>query len=667
MMFNKACAPFFTSVLLTAVLTAPLAGCGPAGEDNAAMDYGVLSRLDFNRLAVRANLPVYWTADDNDNGVVDPDEVVSLLFYSQEGNWVLDDAFTDDFSNAFQELLRLGNDEDLAGVSPEETERLRLVHADLDYGIPTLVRTDMQTSPEVERAFVSHILEASHLIDRMFARMSGAEDLASRLPADSASRSLFRRNWGAQCLAPRTQDNPACKAIPGAPAMISDLYPAALQEDAEFCTGLEEWPNASDLLNPFFVVREIDGALAAVPYTVAYKDDMNAVAEHLRAAASVLEGTQEDALRAYLSAAAQAFIDNAWEPADEAWSRMNARNSAWYLRIGPDEVYWEPCARKAGFHVTLARINTDSLMWEDKILPVQQKMEDDLAALIGPPYMARKVTFHLPDFIDIVLNAGDDREALGATIGQSLPNWGPVANEGRGRTVAMSNLYTDPDSARIQREQVLSLFTTAAADYHTDDPGPGLLSTILHEATHNFGPAHEYSYKGKTDTDWFGGPLASTMEELKAQCGALWFTGWLKDQGVIDEQLAAQTWVDSLRWAMDHISRGMYTGTGRPKAYSQLSAIQIGFLLDEGALSFDPEATAANGKDRGVFTVNFERLPAAVDKLTRLVGRIKATGDKQKAEELKTRYVDSDFLPHDVIAERILRHPKANFVYSLDL
>ncbi len=666
-MLKRTIPPLFPYLFVAVLLAVFTVGCGSSGTGETPLDFSALSRLDFNRLAVRANLPLYWAADRNENGTVDPDEVVSLLFYPETGNWTRGGAFTSEFENGYREMLRLAGDADLQAASPEEEKRIRLVHEDLDYGIPTLVRNDLRNLPEAERRFVSHVLEATHRIDRLFARMSGAEALASRLPDDSASRSLFRRNWGPRCLAPRTQDHPACTAIPGSPAPVFDLYPPSIQEDPEFCASLESLPNASDLLSPFTVVRQKDGGLVAVPYTDAYKEDMDAVAEQLRAAAAALEGTKENALRAYLTAAARAFIDNDWEPADEAWSRMNARNSAWYLRIGPDEVYWEPCARKAGFHVTLARINTDSLQWEDKLLPVQQEMENDLASLIGPPYKARTVTFHLPDFIDIVWNAGDDREALGATIGQSLPNWGPVANEGRGRTVAMSNLYTDPDSARIQREQVLSLFTAGAADLYTDDPGPGLLSTILHEATHNFGPAHEYTYKKKTDADWFGGPLASTMEELKAQCGALWFTGWLLDHGVIDRKLAEETWVDSLRWAMDHISRGMYTGSGRPKAYSQLSAVQIGFLLDEGALTFDPETVAANGTDRGAFTVHFDLFPAAVEKLTRMVGRIKATGDREKAEELQSRYVDSDFLPHEVIEERILRHPKASFVYSVDL
>ena len=44
--------------------------------------------------------------------------------------------------------------------------------------------------------------------------------------------------------------------------------------------------------------------------------------------------------------------------------------------------------------------------------PSQQDMEATLAKHVGAPYAARKVSFHLPDFIDIVSNAGDDRKPL---------------------------------------------------------------------------------------------------------------------------------------------------------------------------------------------------------------------------------------------------------------
>jgi len=294
-------------------------------------------------------------------------------------------------------------------------------------------------------------------------------------------------------------------------------------------------------------------------------------------------------------------------------------------------------------------------------------MEKSLAAHIGAPYKERKVTFHLPDFIDIVTNAGDDRDPMGATIGQSLPNWGPVVAQGRGRTVAMSNLYTDPDSQKIRRDQAESLLSKESVARYSDAQLPGLLSTILHEATHNLGPAHEYKVKGKVDKELFGGPLSSTLEELKAQSGALWYVNLLLRKNILTAEQAQQTYADSVVWALSHISRGMYSESKQPKPYSQLAAIQIGYLMDAGAIGWDAKAKAANGADEGAFVIHFDKLPAAIDKLMKDVGRIKATGDKKKAQELIAKYVDGAVVPMQVITTRMLRHPKASFVYAIDL
>ena len=111
----------------------------------------------------------------------------------------------------------------------------------------------------------------------------------------------------------------------------------------------------------------------------------------------------------------------------------------------------------------------------------------------------------------------------------------------------------------------------------------------------------------------------------------------------------------------------MFDGSGRPKHYSQLAAIQVGFLMDEGALSFDPEAMAANGKDKGAFTIHFDKLVPAADKLMAQVGAIKAKGDKAALEALVERYVKGNVVPQALITERLLRNPKANFVFSIDM
>jgi hypothetical protein len=501
------------------------------------------------------------------------------------------------------------------------------------------------------------------------ARQLGVLDLDAKIPADdTASRALFFRNQGPACMAPKTENDADCSALATKPAKVSGLYPASLQTDPKFCEALEKRPDAQALMAPFVVVKEVEGKLSAVPYHVAFAEDMKAISAELTAAAEGLLDPNEKALQIYVKAAAQAFLDDSWPKADEAWSKMNAENSKFYLRIAPDEVYFEPCSRKAGFHVSFARINQDSLAWQKKLEPVKKDMEAALAKLAGKPYSARNVSFHLPDFIDIILNAGDARDPTGATIGQSLPNWGPVANEGRGRTVAMTNINTDKDSEAAWHAQVESLLCKSIVSEASFDPKYATMSTVLHEAAHNLGPAHEYKVKGKTDDQIFGGPLASTMEELKAQTSALYFADWLVEKKLVEPEAAVKAHVRDVTWAFGHIAQGMTTSEGKPKPYSQLAAIQLGALSKAGVLEWRKDEQAANGKDMGCFHVELSKWKPAVDALAKTVLSIKGSGNKAGALELQKEFVDDAGPWKDaraVIQERWLRAPKASFVYAV--
>ncbi len=637
-----------------------VAACGGSQRTEERIPYSELPRMRFNQLAVQLNLPVFWVADGDSDGAIDPEEVESLRFYPHSGNWVENGRFTEAFDRAYASIL------DASFASPPTDPRQRLVAQELASISPALLHTDFTSRPAEHRAFARHMLTVADLIDRLYARQVGMTALADRLTDDPASQSLFRRNWGPRCKGASTEGNPQCSAIEGAPRQLVDVYPAAMQEEEGFCQRIESHERARELLSPFTVVREQEGQLVAVPYHEAYREHMQPIAAELRAAADAIREESEEPLRVYLRAAAQAFEDNQWEPADEAWAAMNARNSHFYVRVGPDEVYWDPCSHKAGFHLTFALIDRGSLQWQERLSPLQTQMEGSLHELV-PEYTAREVSFHMPDFIEIIVNAGDDRDAFGATIGQSLPNWGPVREQGRGRTVAMTNLYTDDDSRRIRREQAASLLSAETMELFTGEPEPGLLSTILHEATHNLGPASEHRVEGRSDDEAFGGGMASMLEELKAQSGALFYLSMLREAGIIDAQREREAYLDCVVWAFGHISRGMYTPDRQRKAYSQLAAVQIGFFMDQNVIRWDPNAQAANGRDRGAFTVNFETFPAAARELMTQVIRIKALHDRARAEEVAARYVDGDVVPQAAIVERYLRFPRTSFVYSVDL
>ncbi|NUP10838.1 MAG: hypothetical protein HOW73_32745 [Polyangiaceae bacterium] len=650
----SAVAPATGSAAATSKLPLPPAKTG----------YARLDRATFNKMAARLNLPVYWASDANKDNKVDPAEVASLLFFPTEGKWVESGKFTEDFSKAYEELVKASKAGEPKG---EDAERLKQMLGELDAASSVLVRTNMAGMSDTDVTFVRHMVTASKLLDELYAQQLGLAQVADKVAPDAASQSVFRRNWGPLCKTPTFEKNKDCTAAPGVTDVPVDSYPAALQSDADFCKKIEDAENNKDLMKPFAVVRDDGGKLVAKSNEEAYGEAMKKVAAELRAAATDMTDPAETALVDYLNEAANGFESNKWEKADEAWAKMNARNSKWYLRIAPDETYWEPCSLKAGFHMSFAKINTSSLELQDKLAPLQQQMEDDLAALIGEPYKARKVTFHLPDFIDIVLNAGDSRDPVGATIGQSLPNWGPVANEGRGRTVAMTNLYTDPDSMVVRRAKAASLLSEATMKVYVDEGGPGLLGTVLHEATHNLGPSHEYKVDGKKDDEAFGGDLASMLEELKAQSGAYYYLWLVQEKGVITEADAHRSLVDSLVWGLNHISRGMYLPNGKRKAYSQLAAIQIGFFMDEGAITWDPNAKTSSG-EKGSFTINFDKMKDASIKLMKTVAAIKAKGDKAGAIALADKYVEkaTSKVPHDLITERLLKHPQPNFVYAID-
>ena len=643
----------------------PREGSGAGSAAVTASAHDTISRADFNKFAVRLNLPVYWTADANGNKSLDAGEVAPLLFYGSQPTWTDNGAFTKDFETAYAQIVDAAKAPPLDAKS-EDGKRRTLVREDLDAGRPTLVRSDFSAASAEDKAFVERMLGIADQIDDLYETENGAKAEAAKLPADPESKSLFRRNRGPDCVGPVSSKDPACSALPGAPPHLVDIYPAEVQAKDTFCKDLQARKDGGALMDHFNVVRDTGGALKAVPYPEAYAEQMKRIAGALNATADAIKDPAEQPLVAYLKAAAGSFTSNDWTPADEAWAKMNVDNSRWYVRVGPDETYWEPCAQKAGFHLSFAKINQGSKQWQQKLVPVQQEMEDAIAKLAGAPYKARKVTFHLPDFIDIIVNAGDDRDPLGATIGQSLPNWGPVANQGRGRTVAMVNINTDPDSRAARQAQAESLLDAASAKLYPASTEPGLLSTILHEATHNLGPAHEYKVRGKTDDDAFGGPIASMMEELKAQTGALYLLDFVRGKGLVDETMAQQAFVDSIIWAFGHISQGMYTADHSRKAYGNLAAIQIGFLIDQGALTWDANVMAANGTDKGAFTIHADKLVPAANELMKQVAGIKARGDKAAAEKLIARYVDAEtVVPHSLIAERFLRHPKPSFVYSV--
>jgi hypothetical protein len=395
---------YCSTVLMGAVASAGLllAACtsspSPEASTSASLATALngMTRTDFNRLAQERNLGLYWISDDGD-GALEPTELATLWGLTAEPieSFVSQGAFTAKTQEIFKALQGYaGTGPAESALAPDEKARREAVRKELAQSRATVVRNDFSTFSSADKAFVAKMITIADRIEALFDKQKGTDVLRAQVPADDpSSMTLFWRNHGPECVAPATEGDAACGAIPNRPKVTSSAYPQDLLNDPKFCEKLGARKDARALMGPFVVVRGEGAALKAEPYTVAYATEMKELSDLLSQASALVVDPAEGALKSYLDAAAKAFLDNDWVPADEVWAKMGPSNSKWFVRIAPDETYFEPCSQKAGFHLTFALINQASLAWQKRLDPVKGEMEDEIARLAGKPYKARAVSF----------------------------------------------------------------------------------------------------------------------------------------------------------------------------------------------------------------------------------------------------------------------------------
>lgn len=371
----------------------------------------------------------------------------------------------------------------------------------------------------------------------------------------------------------------------------------------------------------------------AVPYSLAYADDLIKAHALLNEAAEALEKDDEEFAR-YLRNRARDLLTNDYESGDAAW--VTGQFKHLNGQIGSYETYDDELYGVKtffSFNVLSTRQSETTALRE--AMKGLQALEDSL------PYKNhKKVRENIPVGVyDIVADFGQSRGGNTATI---LPNESYLARR-YGRTILLrSNIMRD---LNIFQSTGSTLEAAVGAQQAAElTPEGNFYRTLWHEVGHYLGVDRT---KANQDLDEALLENASAMEEMKADLVSLYAAQALRKQGYYTAAQLRSVYAGGiLRVLQNNKPR-------RDQPYNTMQLMQWNFFLKNGLLTFDP-------KDK-LMRINYDKYHEVVSKLLEKVLDVQYQGDKAAADRFIDEYTTWDDNLHGVIAKNIRDRQRYRF------
>src|SRR5436190_8357521 len=205
---------------------------------------------------------------------------------------------------------------------------------------PTQLRVDISRLSAGDRQALAKIIEAARILNDIFMKQywSGDTALYARLQKDSSALGKARLHYFWINKGPWSALEEFKAFIPGVPARKpegANFYPADMTKD-EFESWLKTLTDdQKQQATGFFTIisRNPNHKLNIVPYSNAYKADLQKCAQLLREAAGE---TDNNTLKDFLNKRADAFLSNDYYESDLSWMDLDAPLD---ITIGPYETY----------------------------------------------------------------------------------------------------------------------------------------------------------------------------------------------------------------------------------------------------------------------------------------------------------------------------------------
>jgi hypothetical protein len=539
---------------------------------------------------------------------------------------------------------------------------------------------DLSHLAEAERKAVAKLLEVGRLFQGLYEQQRNRNAISShralvqldqRLGSPAATRNLLALYRLSQGPVATTLDNKREPFLPVDPTPPGgNMYPWGITSE-EVETFLKANPDKRDvILHPRTVVRraaaedlrrdlgalerhpalvtlhpglqrELRGlsaapnakTLYAVPYSVAYADELIRAHTLLNEAADLTEKTDEQFAR-YLRNRSRDLLTNDYESGDAAWITGRFKNLN--AQIGSYETYDDALfGVKTFFALSLLATRQQETEELRKAMKGLQALEDSL------PYRNhKKVREDIPVGVyDVIADFGQSRGGNTATI---LPNESYLARR-YGRTILLR--------ANIMRnagifESTGSAWQAAVADAHKNEltPDGNFYRTLWHEVGHYLG----------VDTTATGSDLdaalegnANTLEEMKADLVSLFGAEALHKQGYYTAPQLRSVYASGINRVLQS------NKPRRDQAYNTMQLMQWNFFLENGLLSFD--------RTSGRLQIDYSKYHDVVGRLLSRVLEVQYRGDKSAADKLIDQYATWDENLHGIVAKNIRDQQRYRF------
>jgi hypothetical protein len=363
----------------------------------------------------------------------------------------------------------------------------------------------------------------------------------------------------------------------------------------------------------------------AVPYAVAYADELMKAYGLLNEAADALDKDDDEFAR-YLRNRARDLLSNDYESGDASWVTGHFKNLN--AQIGSYETYDDELyGVKTFFSFCLFLTRQEETTALRQAMKGLQTLEDSL------PYQNhKKVREDIPVGVyDVVADFGQSRGGNTATI---LPNESYVARR-YGRTILLrANIMRDPNIFEATSKTLAAAIGEQQAKELT--PDGNFYRTLWHEVGHYLGV--DRTRDGR-ELDEALQDNANAMEEMKADLVSLFVAEALHKQGYYsDAQLRSVYAGGILRVLQNNRPR-------RDQPYNTMQLMQWNFFLENGLLTFDPATK--------LMQVHYEKYHDVVGKMLEKTLAVQYAGDKAGSDQYIDQYTKWDENLHGVIAANI--------------